>query len=103
MMLRTIALDEPKCLLSQAEIRPFRALSRTENTWVPAGESRHVVERCTTKLAVCQRLNCRFISQLSSVLLSPYRACVEFYLSAMTGLHTLPLAISNAVRADSFN
>lgn len=76
-MPRTIALDEPKCFLSQVEIRPCRALSRTANTWVPAGEFRHVVEPCTTKLAVCQRLNCKFASHLSSMFLLHYRADVE--------------------------
>ena len=101
-MLRTIALDEPKCLLSQAEIRPFRALSRTENTWVPAGEFRHVVEPCTTKLAVCQRLNCKFISHLSSMFLSHYRADVEINLSARTELHEQPIETSNAVRVFYF-
>jgi hypothetical protein len=76
-MLRTIALDELKCFLSPAEIRPCRALSKTENTWVPAGEFRRVVEPCTTKLAVCQRLNCKLVSHLSSMFVWHYRTGVK--------------------------
>jgi hypothetical protein len=101
-MLRTIALDEPKCLLSRAEIRPCRALSRTENTWVPGGEFRHGVEPCTTKLAVCQQLHCKVLSHLSSIFFSHYRADVETNLSARTEPHEEPIETSNAVRSFYF-
>ena len=76
-MLRTTVLDGPKCFLSPAEIRPCRALSRMENTWVPAGEFRRVVEPCMTRLAVCQHLNGKSVSHLSSKFVSHYRTNVE--------------------------